>query len=282
MKKVIVGVERGEDGRDVLCFARLLARAGGAELHVVSVHSATIFYEGMDRVKEIQNEYFDQVFDFTGSELGEEFEFHRVVETSPPAGLTRIAEEIDPDLMILGSSSRGPIGRVLVGDVGARLVSGAPCPVAVVPRGWGQKETSGFERIGVAFNGTFDAVEALHCGAELAREFEASLSVIGVVPEVINTGRIAHTDPGYQKVLNDEMEKGLARALTVSGIANAETQVRVGYAADEIARESSTLDLLILGSRGYGPIRRVLLGGTSLKVVRSAACPVIVVPRSGE
>ncbi|MBK8295414.1 MAG: universal stress protein [Solirubrobacterales bacterium] len=248
----------------------------------MSVHSATIFYEGMDRIKEIQDEYFDRTFDFAEGELGEEFDFHRIVETSPPAGLTKVAEEIDSDLVIVGSSSRGPIGRVLVGDVGARVASGAPCPVAVVPRGWGQKETSEFERIGVAFNGTFDAEEALLCGAELARQFEAALCVIGVVPEVINPRRIASTDPGYQKVLSEEMEKGLARAVTRTGIAEAEAQVRVGYASDEIARESSALDLLILGSRGYGPIRRVLLGGTSLKVVRSAACPVIVVPRSGD
>jgi nucleotide-binding universal stress UspA family protein len=38
------------------------------------------------------------------------------------------------------------------------------------------------------------------------------------------------------------------------------------------------LDLLVMGSRGYGPIGRVLLGGVSNRVIRSAACPVEVVP----
>ena len=235
----------------------------------------------MVRVHEIQDSYFEQALDFTESELGDDFEFHRLVETSPPAGLTKIAERVGSDLMIVGSSRRGPIGRVLLGDVGARLAAGAPCPVAVVPRGWGQAEKSGFAQIGVAFNGTVDAEEALRCGSELARDFKASLRVIGVVPRVINPGTIGDGETGYQKHLNDEMEKGLKSAVNMTGVAEAETRVRAGYAADEIADESSTLDLLILGSRSYGPVRRVLLGGTSLRVARSAAGPVIVVPKSG-
>ncbi|HEX2411694.1 MAG TPA: universal stress protein [Solirubrobacteraceae bacterium] len=36
------------------------------------------------------------------------------------------------------------------------------------------------------------------------------------------------------------------------------------------------------GSRGHGPMRRVLLGGVSSRLMRRAACPVVVVPRCGE
>jgi nucleotide-binding universal stress UspA family protein len=39
------------------------------------------------------------------------------------------------------------------------------------------------------------------------------------------------------------------------------------------------VDLLVCGSRGYGPMRRVLLGGVLRKLIRRAACPVVVVPR---
>jgi universal stress protein family protein len=35
----------------------------------------------------------------------------------------------------------------------------------------------------------------------------------------------------------------------------------------------------VLGSRGFGPLRRIVLGSVSTKVLRSAACPVLVVPR---
>ena len=63
---------------------------------------------------------------------------------------------------------------------------------------------------------------------------------------------------------------------------DAGTLVATGYAADELAEASTELDLLVLGSRSYGPVRRVILGGTSVKVMRSSACPVVVVPKSSQ
>jgi nucleotide-binding universal stress UspA family protein len=53
----------------------------------------------------------------------------------------------------------------------------------------------------------------------------------------------------------------------------------VGVARDELVRLSECVDLLVLGSRGYGPVRRTLLGGSSDRIVHAAVCPVIVVPR---
>ena len=57
----------------------------------------------------------------------------------------------------------------------------------------------------------------------------------------------------------------------------------VQQCADHDAQDDAEdADLLVLGSRGYGPRRAVLLGGVSGRVVRRAACPVIVVPRAIE
>ena len=52
----------------------------------------------------------------------------------------------------------------------------------------------------------------------------------------------------------------------------------VGFDGGEEARDA-LLDLLVIGSRGYGPVRRTLLGGVSAEVTRTSACPVLVVPR---
>jgi nucleotide-binding universal stress UspA family protein len=46
-----------------------------------------------------------------------------------------------------------------------------------------------------------------------------------------------------------------------------------------LTERSHDLDLLVMGSRGYGPLHAVLLGVVSGRVIRDAACPVIVVPR---
>ena len=60
----------------------------------------------------------------------------------------------------------------------------------------------------------------------------------------------------------------------------AEAFFAVGDPAEILAQASEQLDLLLVGSRGYGPLHSVLVGGVAGRVMREAACPVIVLPRS--
>ena len=53
-------------------------------------------------------------------------------------------------------------------------------------------------------------------------------------------------------------------------------QARVGKAAEELVNRSSDLDLIVLGSRGYGPPRTMLFGSVSSQVVPEAQCPVMI------
>jgi hypothetical protein len=55
-----------------------------------------------------------------------------------------------------------------------------------------------------------------------------------------------------------------------------------GDVVRELATQSTGLDLLVAGSRGYGPMRSVLLGGVTGRLMREAACPLIIVPRGHE
>ena len=55
-----------------------------------------------------------------------------------------------------------------------------------------------------------------------------------------------------------------------------------GDPAGELAERSAGYDLMVTGSRGYGPIRSVLVGGVSGRLMRTAQCPVIVVPRGAD
>jgi nucleotide-binding universal stress UspA family protein len=77
----------------------------------------------------------------------------------------------------------------------------------------------------------------------------------------------------------ERVEALAAEALRDLG-ALANAHVVEGRPDIELAARSSDLDLLVVGSRGYGPLKRLLLGSTSSKLVRSAACPVIVLPRA--
>jgi nucleotide-binding universal stress UspA family protein len=60
------------------------------------------------------------------------------------------------------------------------------------------------------------------------------------------------------------------------------TDVTKGAAGPFLAERSESLDLLVCGSRRYGPLRAVLLGSVTADVLSHAACPVVVVPRGVE
>lgn len=282
MDVIVVGVEDTEEAKDALRFARMLADAEEAELHVVSVHTETVFYEGQEEIDTIREMYSARMSEFAREEVGEPFSFHRIYGTSAPRGLTEIAEKVGAGIIVIGSSHRGPIGRVLMGDAGARLAAGAPCSVAVTPRGWAGSAPERISLIGVGFDDTPEANAALGYGGELANRLEASVLILGVIPASVRPGRGGFSDLAYWNLLRDDMDKEVAGAVERVGVEDATGKILAGYAPDELARASADLDLLVLGSRSYGPIRRVLLGGTSVRVMRSSACPVIVVPRAGD
>jgi Universal stress protein family len=77
------------------------------------------------------------------------------------------AAALEAECLVVGSSRRGPIRRVLPGGVGERLLHGAPCAVVLAPRGY-SGAGGGFRRIGVAFVDTADGREALATAVNIA------------------------------------------------------------------------------------------------------------------
>ncbi len=282
MDNVIVGVEDTEEARDALRFAREFARLERAELHVVSVDPTVVYYEGEQEANEARELYFWRSREIARSTLGEDFQFHRKAEMSPPAGLIAAAEELSAVAIVIGSSHRGPMGRVLMGDTGARLSAGAPSPVAVVPRGWTLKDEKGIAFVGVGYDGSEESDAALSFAAALPGKLEASVTLIGVVPRILRTMSESSLGGDPQELLNDEMKRRLQDASSQIKSGDVGILVREGFAADRLVQASKNLDLLVLGSRGYGPVRRVFLGGTSIRVMRGSACPVVIVPKEHE
>jgi nucleotide-binding universal stress UspA family protein len=80
-----------------------------------------------------------------------------------------------------------------------------------------------------------------------------------------------------------EAERELRRVVAAldDGV-TVEVDAFVGDPAEVIVELSKGLDLLVCGSRGYGPARAVLLGSVSRRVTAEAQCPVIVLPRGVE
>ena len=216
-----------------------------------------------------------------------------LIGTSAASALHDAAEEHGAGLLVVGSSKRAHGGRVLAGSTAARLLSGAPCPVAVAPSGWSREDLP--KTIGAAFRDTEDGREALRAALMLARRAHARLRVVTVVDEGLRA--VLEAEPSYidsrhgttlEDVIGEyelfarrSAEKALAE---LEGHDEVESEVEswVGEPAHALIEFSKSLDMLVCGSRGYGPLRSVLLGAVSSQVVAAAQCPVTVVPRGRE
>jgi nucleotide-binding universal stress UspA family protein len=206
--------------------------------------------------------------------------------TSAARGLHDLALETEADLLVVGSSSRGPAGRVLAGGIGQRLLNGAPCGVAIAPIGCRRRYAPDVRVIGVGYDGSEESQAALGAAADLALQLQASLRLVGVTP-VAEAGLVppwlaADDTRQLQRRLRGELEARMDAALERLPHELAATGSVVSGSPATVLHDKAGLgfDLLALGSRGYGTLRSVLLGSVSSDLVSSAPCPVVVYPRS--
>jgi nucleotide-binding universal stress UspA family protein len=203
--------------------------------------------------------------------------------------LHQAAENHQAGLLSIG---RGTAREGILGCTAERLIHGAPCPIAVVPEAWDSGE-DGVRTIGVAFVDTEEGREALRGAYALARRTGARLRVLTVVkPRVVmytETEAAIPPRPGrdFDRVVGEhrvkaEMGARKAVAQVLGDDGEVEVDAFVGDPGDTLVELSEYLDLLVSGSRGYGPVRAVLLGGVARRLATAGHCPVIVLPRGVE
>ena len=188
-----------------------------------------------------------------------------VHDTSPARALHRLAVDRDADLLVIGATHRGPVGRAPGGDVPGAVLDDAPCAVAVAPPGYRRGDRRPMS-IGVAFDATPEAEAALRVAAKLVGRTGGRLVLHRVLPE--------DAPAEEREMAGDEAEAAL-RATGVRGAVRTAT----GDPAGVLAARSALDDLLVTGSCARGRLRHVAVGGTSARLLREAACPVVVAPR---
>jgi nucleotide-binding universal stress UspA family protein len=291
MSTILVGVDDSERSADAIAFARELARASDARIVVAAVfpyddmpsRAANLEFRRMLE-SEAERTAERQADGLSGIDPGR-IALRTLARTSPAHGLQELAEREHAGLVIVGSSHTSRRGRVLPGSTAERLLHGAPCPVAVVPLGY-RDGGHALRRIGVSDDGSSESRGAVRAADLLTRALGGSLTVIRVQPEVTTIAAAPDAVPASLTVREDllrEAQQELDAAVaSVDAGAHPRGVLREGDPARELAEATRELDLLVTGSRGYGPLRAVLLGGVSGPLLREAHAPVVVVPRGVE
>ncbi len=274
-KNVIVGVDGTHNGRDAIALAGQLTDPDG-ELTLVHTYGGQMnLSHAMTRgmVTE-EREASEKLLAAERAATDSDAQLLSVEALNPGRGLHEQAEEHGADLIVVGSSSRGILGRAMLGDDTRAALNGAPCAVAIAARGYAER-SGPLARVGVAYNSTPESAAALaraHRLAELTGATVAALEVVSI-PMTSYTGFVApalgETVPAMVKEANDRL----------SQLPGVEGHAVFGMAGEELAVFSAGVDLLVVGSRSYGAMMRLVLGSTSDYLERHARSSLLVLPR---
>ena len=266
---VLIGVAEMESGRDAAELAKLLAAPGGRrELVHILPERQPIWRRAEEEEATAERQRALQMLADLRAAVGIEADLRCLMAKTPGRGLHELAEQTQADLLVVGSSRRGPIGRVLLGDDTSAALGGAPCAVAIAPAGFAKHPQ--LRLIGVGYDGSPESERALAAARELARAHHAKVAALEAVI-------VALPMRGGSWYLAQELID--AASARLAKLEDVEPHVQYGLPAEELARFSASVDLLVIGSRGYGPLGRLVHGSTSRQLARTASSPLLVLTR---
>lgn len=284
LESVLVGFIPEPRGRDALALAMLLARQAKARLMVATVQPPVWTTPGPARadVSEWRKYLKEQADDTLGQAralTGDEADYVVHTHKGSGRGLVELARRRAADVVVIGSAPGGRKGRIAVGSTADQLLHSSSVPVMLAPRGYAEAPCAAFERITVAYRRGPCADAAVRDAAKTAVTLDVPLRLVTLV---IRGVRRAKVEEDMLTRLRDQVAADLTEA--ASGQRphiQAEFEILEGHDVAKAMGQTSWLpgELLICASSNAGPLRRVFLGDTSLKIVRAATSPVMILTR---
>jgi nucleotide-binding universal stress UspA family protein len=206
----------------------------------------------------------------------------RAVVGDPRTEIVRIAEEWGADLVVVGARGLGAVATAVLGSVSLAVARHASCSVLVV-----RPNPKPLRSVAVGVDGSENAREAARFLARFGLPPSVGVRLVGVVdrppfPRTAPASVRAMLQEAVAVVI-EERRQALNAALgsAAESFETAARELPVGAPAETLERLSADVDLIVLGARGLGPVKRLLLGSVSEHLLRHAACAVLIVHRRG-
>jgi nucleotide-binding universal stress UspA family protein len=278
--RIIAGYAGDQAGRDAVRLAATLAALCGGELTIVFPYQPLLASVSADVAEQrVREEVAALILDVEGSPAPT---YHWTPSSWPIHGLHELARYEGAGLIVLGSA-RGGLADHLHISLMERMVHGAPCAVAVANAHYGDGPLRQLLRIGVGFSTSQEGRSALQVARELAALAGGRVDVIAAAslePALASHVFSSRALPEAERQVFLQTKATLERVTEgLGGEVALERETIRGDPASVLIERSRELDVLVLGSRAYGPARHALLGSVSARVMREARCPVLVVPR---
>lgn len=288
LDNVLSGFITEPQGRDGLLLAALLTRQAGGRLTVATVQPPARSAPGPARAEESAwRAYLDEQAEATLARAREEVDelpggdVDYVVHAHKGSGrgLVELARERGADVVVIGSASGVGRGHISVGSTADQLLHASSVPVLLAPRGYADARPEAFERITLAYRRGPGADAAVASAAQAAVRLDVPLRLVTLL---VSSGRRVKVEEDMLDRLRDLASADLAAAAEGHrSRVPVEVEVLEGRTVAQALRAASWLpgDLLVCASSASGPLRRVFLGDTSVKIIRAASRPVMILTR---
>jgi nucleotide-binding universal stress UspA family protein len=293
LHKILVPTDFSEASRQALPYAVAFAQQFCARLTLAYVvptalpaelsHIGLVLEE-----KRLMRDAGQTLAEFRAREIPGELEVETAVLSGGPAyEIARFAKAGEFDLIIVSTHGYAGLKHMLLGSTAERVVRYAPCPVLTireqpVPIRFPSDSPCGFRRIVVPSDFSEASKKALRYALSFVGPCRAEITLLHVVePPPYPQFGYAHVPAREAKLKQAALEKLelFRRELAGGERFITSTLVRTGNAFQEITQEARNrnADLIIISTHGYTGLKHVFLGGTAERIVRHAACPVLVV-----
>lgn len=291
--KIIVGVDGSDTSFEALRWAVYEAGRRSAEIKVVSCYTAPA-YGGLggavyptavelETLKDESAELVRRAVDFAIALDPEVVVEGVTLMSSPVVGLAESA--LPGDQIVVGTTGHTGLVDGLVGSVTTGVAHRAHVPVVVVPFKASTKVGAGMKKIVVGVDGSPESMRALAWAYDEALASGAVLDVVHAWAYPYSVSRNSMRE--VRKPMEFEAANELQTSLDSLGARLTEGSVVVhpklceNTPAEALLKAGSRADLIVVGSRGRGGLRSVLLGSVSRSVMYHSLCPVAVVRTDG-
>ncbi len=294
IKTIVVGTDLGESGRRAMQLAVQTAKATRATLWLVHASEVGLEHAWRDlpvgarsaahALRQRLKGRFESSLQELESERKECEASGLSCQTSCEEGqpwetIIRTAVSVNADLIAVGD----PVGAIglperLLGSTAERVVRQAPCSVVVSCGKLREDYTGGTIAVGVDFS--THGIEALRWARDIAKAVDGNVLLLHVVPHPITESMLPTEWPSVLEGLSSAARSRLEQLVVSEGLAPSTTiRVMDGAVGKMLcnATADSGADLLLVGCRGQGRLRGMMLGSASQYCLRYSPVPVLAV-----
>jgi len=295
-KRIICATDFSDFSNRTVKYGLALAKEFDSKIyvcHVIDLSSVAIYGEfQLDPVglqDRIMKDAGDQLEELIGKQ-------HKAWEPLITVGhaadeISRIVEEKNIDLVITATRGRSGLKRLILGSVTERLMRTLTCPLLVIHSPDKEFATTDdqevkVESILVGCDFSPDSGVAFEHSLSLAQEFQSELHLTHVVETSIYQElhkTEAHVEEEIQQGIHNRLLQKLQDMVPeeARNWCKPHTSLLDGHPYEEIVNyaEAQNIDMIVLGTRGHGLVKSMLVGSTTDRVVRRAPCPVLSVSR---